>query len=119
MLGRLAGFHGLSPDRAVDLWLPASMTAAVTAGVGTPNFRVMVRLAAGLSELQAQSGLQALLTAIEGPRRPAGTPPARVRLESAEAGYSELRRQFGRPLVVLMAGVGLVLLLACVNIARY
>ena len=41
----------------------------------------------------------------------------RVAVEPAAAGISDLRAQFSRPLTLLMAAVGLILLIACVNLA--
>jgi predicted permease len=43
---------------------------------------------------------------------------ARIDLQSAATGSSDLRRQFSEPLRVLMVLVGVVLLIACVNIAN-
>src|SRR5713101_5082173 len=42
---------------------------------------------------------------------------SRLRLESVASGVSTLRAQFSRGLEVLMAGVGLLLLMACANVA--
>jgi predicted permease len=42
----------------------------------------------------------------------------RVALESARGGLSDLRRQFSRPVVLLMAAVMLVLLIACTNVVN-
>ncbi len=40
-----------------------------------------------------------------------------VEVESAEAGFARLRDRYGKPLALMMAVVGLLLVLACVNIA--
>jgi predicted permease len=42
----------------------------------------------------------------------------RLTLESAQAGLSRLRRQFSRPVLLLMNAVTLVLLIACVNVVN-
>src|SRR5262249_40571892 len=41
-----------------------------------------------------------------------------VQMESAANGYSQLRRSYSTPLIVLMCMVGLVLLIACFNVAN-
>src|SRR4030095_7417698 len=41
-----------------------------------------------------------------------------VRMESAATGYSNVRRSYSTALVVLMCMVGLVLLIACFNVAN-
>src|SRR5579885_3380379 len=40
-----------------------------------------------------------------------------VRLEAAGSGYSPMRQSYSTPLIVLMCMVGLVLLIACFNVA--
>ena len=41
----------------------------------------------------------------------------KIELESAEAGFSALREQFERPLLMIMSVVGLLLFIACTNVA--
>jgi predicted permease len=115
-----ASFRGVSPERAVDVWALARTAARLSPAGTAPNFRVLGRLAPGVSREQARSRLEALLSEIEQPRAlgaASRVPAVRVHLEPGHAGYSRLREQFGRPLLVLMFGVALLLLLSCVNIA--
>jgi predicted permease len=86
---------------------------AVTRGV------MMARLADGVGLARAESAGEALLR--NAVRQKFGDDPrfrsVRLRLSSAERGGSDLRAAFERPLAILMATVGVVLLIACANLA--
>jgi predicted permease len=81
---------------------------------------VMGRLKPGVSTRRAAAELNAIFV----PDVTSGSKPVyhandapRLNLLSAAAGLSTLRTRYSRPLTVLMTAVGLVLLLACANVA--
>jgi predicted permease len=92
--------------------------------------QVFARLKPGQTMASAQAPLQGLFTQL---RAHEMTLPGakdwsaysreqfmkgRMRMESAAIGYSGLRNDFSTPLLVLMCMVGLVLLIACANVAN-
>jgi hypothetical protein len=83
-----------------------------------PNARwlyLMGRLAPGVSREQARAALRvrwAQLADVLPPR-----PPVTLELDPGAQGLNELRREFSVPLQILMLAVGVVLLLACANLA--
>ena len=104
-------FEGIQVVSHPAIWLPRK-----TGG------RVMGRLKAGVSIDQARAEMAVLYQfTIEERARNSKDPLIRqlkIEVEPAGAGLtSELRDQFGRPLVLLMAVVGLLLLIACTNVA--
>jgi predicted permease len=91
----------------------------------------MVRLRDGQTEVQALANLgpiyeQAMRQAAEGMRGlPFDSPSARselaqsrLKLESGSRGLAALREQFSKPLAFLVAVVGVLLLIACTNVAN-
>ena len=125
-------FTGTFLDESPDLWIPLSMQAQAQPDVDDPQGRltqslwVMARLKPGIARTAAQVNVnvvfQEWLHDIAGPK-PA---PARVEdmrkasvvLTDVGTGVSFLRQHFADALKILMALVGLVLLIACVNIAN-
>ena len=110
------GFFGTQPGRHVDVTAPL---AAQTMTLG-PNARwlyLVGRLAPGVSREQARAALRVrygqLAAAQPGPPRP----PVTLELDSGAQGLNELRREFSLPLQILMAAAGVVLLVACANLA--
>jgi putative ABC transport system permease protein len=84
---------------------------------------VIGRLRDGVSEAQARARIAALWPAIRestapesGPARAASL-ALRIQVEPAARGQSYLREQFTKPLYILLGIVGLLLMLACVNLA--
>ena len=130
------GFSGVDPAQSPKIRVPIQMLPMVNPGWdATIGFRrlqwirVFARLKPGYTVESAQASLQVLFTQI---RRYEATLPeakgwsansrerflqATVVVEKAAAGYSQLRNSFSKPLVVLMWMVGLVLLIACANVA--
>ena len=133
-----AGFSGLDPARSPQIRVPIQMKPVVVPEWGwvhldDPRSRwvqVFARLRPGWTVASAEAPLQTLFLQI---RRNEMTLPGakdwsqyardqfmkgRMRLEAAAGGFSNLRNDFSTPLLVLMCMVGLVLLIACANVAN-
>ena len=114
---------------APEIWLPlrpltdrtllASRSMAFFSGV-------MGRLAPGVESAHAEAELTTLYQQAQGAQpkppanagQPATTPEDfSIRLESGAQGFDMVKREFGRPLVVILAVVGVILLIATVNVA--
>src|SRR5271154_793416 len=80
---------------------------------------IMGRAKPGVPDAQAQAALDVSLSAaVEATVKPgSGDTVPRLILSDGSRGLFASRQMFGKPFVVLMAVVGLVLLLACANIA--
>jgi predicted permease len=133
-----AGFAGLDPSRAPQIRVPIQMKPQLVPewewvrmdDERTRWVQVFARLKPGYTIETAEAPLQGLFTQI---RQHELTLPGakdfsdftrkrflegRLRVESAAIGYSSLRNDFSTPLLVLMSMVGLVLLIACANVAN-
>ncbi len=124
------GFFGVEVGAAPELWAPIMMQPQLS-GLADRlqkrnNFwvKLMARLKPGVSEQQAQAATDALCQQIN-KEAPGLNPKLRdfllgqhIQLRPASQGLSSLRNQFKQPLLVLMGVVGLVLLIACANLAN-
>jgi predicted permease len=137
-------FYGLQPGEKIDVTIPLTTIALVNPGfaaAGGPAdalkapFRnwlyVIGRLQPGVTAEQATANLQPVFAQCmrDAVTSLAGTPvdsPAirqailqfRLRLDPASQGLASLRRQFSKPLWLVMAVVGLLLLITCANVAN-
>ena len=81
---------------------------------------MLARLKPGVTIEQAQAEIAVLyrhLLEQDAARRKNPRVETRMELLPAGAGLARVRDQYGKPLVLLMAVVGLLLLLACINMA--
>lgn len=113
------GFFGETLGKTADAWLPMSLQPQVmtTDWLNAPEsnwLSVIGRLPARVSDRQAQAALEAVYRQASGPGL-AGR--FQVQLQPAARGIDEVQ-SFARPLWLLMGIAGLVLLIACCNLAN-
>jgi macrolide transport system ATP-binding/permease protein len=125
-------FSGTVVEESPDFWVPLSMQAQVQPWLGDPrgtftqSLWLTGRLKPGVNPRTAQANANVVYQ--QWMHQVAGASPsadvvesmkkARIELHPAVNGISGLRMQFSDPLKILMVLVGLVLLIACVNIAN-
>ena len=133
-----AGFAGIDPAKSPQIRVPVLMKAVMApewTWVQMENRRqrwvqVFARLKPGYTAASAQAPMQVLFHQV---REYEATLPAAkdwskyareqflkgtIHVEKAATGYSNLRNSFSTALIVLMCMVGLVLLIACANVAN-
>jgi predicted permease len=122
------GFHGLEVGRKFDVALPVCASALFDArnveSRGRWWLSIAGRLKPGMTDDQLKSRLDVLGPAVmsaavlnAGADNRQRFLQTRLVTASLATGSSGLRRTFGEPLKMLMAGVAIVLLIACANIA--
>lgn len=125
-------FTGEVVGQAQDVWAPMAMQAQIMPGREWLNefrrswLQVMVRLKPGVSEQQARAAMDVLVKQILIEQGGPGMRPndlrefreAKILFGTGATGFSRLRANFSEPLMILMSVVGLVLLIACANVAN-
>jgi predicted permease len=115
---------GIAPDIFVPVMMqptamPAFENLLVNPIIHREWLTTLARLKPGIHVLQATDALDARWRQALPPEIRSGrNAPPKLALNPASTGISSLRRQFSQPLFVLMAVVGIVLLIACANIAN-
>ncbi len=122
-------FSGMVLERPTELWVPVLMhpQLAQSKFIESRNdaiLQLLGRLKPEVSQAQAEAGLDLLAQQIKAAHTPPGTitkglpfSEQHIKFEPGGKGISILRKRFAAPLKLLMAVVGLVLLIACANIA--
>jgi putative ABC transport system permease protein len=107
------GFYGLSDEAQQDIWWAASLQA------GGGPFGLLARLKSGVSLQQARAEMAVVFQrAVNAPGVGPFVKEMQLRIKPARDGVSTpLSQMLSTPLTVLMATVGLLLLLACANLA--
>jgi predicted permease len=129
-----AGFEGDVLGEQMNLFVPLSMQPEIIRGRqwrNSPNsswLSLIGRLKTGVAPVQAQANLNAVLNqAIQGDygaslsaddRRAFQEEPLKISVSPGGGGISDLRGNYQTPLLLLMGIVGLVLVIACVNVAN-
>ena len=123
------GFASETPGESVDLWMPLSaqpnMPSWIWNGHSTTWLSILARRRPGVDVVQARAGLEAVYRHVRD-EVAAGTDSAdfrrsvlesRLAVAEASGGVSRIRDTLATPLMILTGIVGLVLLVACANVA--
>jgi predicted permease len=128
------GFYGIVVGESPDVLVPVMMKAQMTPTWDDLQSRrsrwltIMARLKPGVSAEQAESAMNVIYRQINEQELKEITNPSQtfrerfvskhLFLRPGQKGRSDLRQQFSTPILVLMGMVGLVLLIACANVAN-
>jgi predicted permease len=129
-----AGFHGTTLGELPDVFVPLTMSETMRGHQGLDSRRyywvyLFARLAPGVSIEAASTGINvpyvAIITDLElalqqgsSDRTLERFAAKQIGLEPGSRGHSNLQQEAGAPLFLLLRVTGVVLLIACVNIAN-
>jgi predicted permease len=125
------GFYGIEEGASTDFWIPLQdrpeltpwgSSAEINTLYGTPRWwclKLIGRLAPGVTQQQALATLNPVFArvAYTGVGTPDPKAPTPVLALADARGIEGLRDQYSQPIAILMAMVGLVLAIACGNVA--
>jgi predicted permease len=122
-------FWGESAGETADIWMPLSAQPGAPpwlwSGHSTTWLRLLARRRPGVGLEQARAGLEPVYERIrneiasgtDSPEFRRSVLESRLVVSEGSRGASRVRDNFSKPLLVLMAIVGLVLLVVCANVA--
>lgn len=122
------GFFGVAPGLAPEVTIPLTSTADIESlrSATSSAVHLLARLRDGISRPAANAAFHSLWPAVMEATTPPGMPADRraiylgrtVTLESARAGYSDVRNQFEQSLWILFGLVTMLLAVACASAAN-
>ncbi|HKW97482.1 MAG TPA: ABC transporter permease [Bryobacteraceae bacterium] len=104
------GYSGPRVGSRTDVWVPYQKDTV----------RLLARIKPGVTRQQAQAEMRVLLQTLveqKAARNHTKVKPIQLDVEPAGAGFARVREQYGKALMLLLGVVGLLLLLACINMA--
>ena len=122
-------FNGMILEEPTQVWVPVLIHPQLAQSKFIQNrndrwLRLLGRIKSDVSSEEAEAGMDALAQQIKDANTPAGVTTKglpfseqHIKFEAGGRGISILRKRFSSPLTLLMAVVGLVLLIACANVA--
>jgi len=123
------GFFGETLGEALDAWMPLSAQPGAPSwlwrGHSTTWLRILARRRPGITLVQARAGLEPVYARIrddiaggtDSSQYRKSVLESRLAVSEASSGSSRLRDNLSGPLMILMGIVGLVLVVACANVA--
>jgi len=117
------GYVGPTPGDSTEFYVPMSAQPHLKSGYPLDSYNhwwveIMARLSPGADERQARTALEGIFKqALAAPGSTTKMDQPGILLEDGSRGPLMARERLAEPVYVLMAAVGLVLLIACANLA--